>query len=133
MNIETKEASGDEIIDNTINITIADQCWVERAKNAALLVIHTIFRPLHTYEWLKQYDPLSLRKLAEEGQISKRKTCLGWEIHIRYLQVLLPREKETASMQDIRAYPDLTKINIDNLEYLIGKINQAEHIITPSR
>ena len=71
----------DGFIDEITTITIANPCWVERAKNVSLLVIHTIFRPLHPYEPLKQDDPLSLRKLAGEGQLAKHKTCLGWDIH----------------------------------------------------
>ena len=54
----------DGLIDYIITITIDDPCWVERAKHSALLVIHTIFRLLHPYEPLKQYDPLSLHKLV---------------------------------------------------------------------
>ena len=52
---------------NIIAITIDDTNWVERARDAALLVIHTIFRPLQYPEPLKMEDPLSLRKLAGEG------------------------------------------------------------------
>ena len=64
----------DGFIYDTIIITLDDPCWLERAKNAALLVIHTIFRPLHHYEPLKQDDPLSLHKFRLEGQLVKRKT-----------------------------------------------------------
>ena len=44
----------DEFIDDIINIAIDDPNWVERAKNAALFVIHTIFRQLQSSELLKQ-------------------------------------------------------------------------------
>ena len=47
----------DGFIDDIIAITIDEPCWVERAKNTALLVIHTIFRLLHPYESLKQDVP----------------------------------------------------------------------------
>ena len=63
-----------------IYITIEDPCWVERAKNTALLVIHTIFRLLQPYKPLKRDDPLSLRKISVEGQLVERKTCLVWGI-----------------------------------------------------
>ena len=36
-----------------ITITIDNACWVERAKNAALLIIHTIFRSHKSDEPLK--------------------------------------------------------------------------------
>ena len=35
----------DGFIDDVITITIDDPFWVERAKNAYLLIIHTIFIP----------------------------------------------------------------------------------------
>ena len=47
-------------IDCIITIIIDDPSWVERTKNTALLIIHTIFRPLHSSETLKWDDPISL-------------------------------------------------------------------------
>ena len=61
----------DGLIYYIIPITIDNPCWVEHAKNSSLLVIHTIFRHLHPNEPLKLDDPLSLRKLAGEGQLVK--------------------------------------------------------------
>ena len=66
----------DGFIDDVITITIDDPFWVERAKNAYLLIIHNIFSPQKSDEPLKQDDPLSLRKLVEEIQISEHKTYL---------------------------------------------------------
>ena len=43
--IATK-ASMDGFIDDIITITVDDNHWVDCAKTAALLVIHTLFRPL---------------------------------------------------------------------------------------
>ena len=54
----------DGLIDDIITINIEKPCWVERTKNAALLIIHTIFRPRDSDKPLKQYDPFSLCKLA---------------------------------------------------------------------
>ena len=93
VNIKSHEASMDGLYDNNITITIDNPCWVERAKNTALLVINTILRPLHTDEPLKRDEPLSLQNIAGEGQLAKCKTCLGWDIQTRSLQVLLPRGK----------------------------------------
>ena len=53
VNIKAKEASMDGFIDDIITITIDDPCWVERAKNAALLIIQTIFRPQYSDKPLK--------------------------------------------------------------------------------
>ena len=68
------------LIDEIITITIDNPCWVERAKNTTLLIIHTIFRPRQYDEPLKRYNPLSLHKIAGEVQLAKRKTYLGWDI-----------------------------------------------------
>ena len=48
----------DGLIDEIITITIDEPIWVERAKNTALLVTHTIFRLLKFSEPLKRDDPL---------------------------------------------------------------------------
>ena len=82
----------DEFIYDIIIVTIDEPSWVERTKKAALLVIHTIFRPLQYSELLKRDDSLSTRKLAGEGQLDKLKTCLGCYIKTRYLQVFLPKK-----------------------------------------
>ena len=50
----------DGLFGDIITVAIDDPCWVERSKNTALLVIHTIFKPLQPYEPLKRDDPLSL-------------------------------------------------------------------------
>ena len=115
MNIESKDASMDGFIHDIITITIDDQYWVEIAKNADLLIIHTIFRPRKSDKPLKRYNLLSLRKLAGEGQLIKHKTCLGWNIQTRFLRVFLPREKETAWIHNIRESLYLTKVNTYNL------------------
>ena len=67
MDITATEASMDGFINNIITITVDEKNWIERAKSTALLVIHTLFRPLQPCEPLKRDDPLSLRKLAREG------------------------------------------------------------------
>ena len=64
--MEAKEASIDGFINDIIAVTIANPFWVERSKNAVLLIIHTIFRPWQSGKPLKQYYPLSLCKLVGE-------------------------------------------------------------------
>ena len=81
-------------IDETITITVDDEHWIDREKIAALLVIHTLFRPLHPSEPLKQDDPLFLRKLAGEQQLAEQKTCLGRDITTHSMRVFLPEEKK---------------------------------------
>ena len=59
VDITATEASMDGFIDDIITITVDDEHWIHRAKSAALL----------PSEPLKLDDPLSLRKLAREGQL----------------------------------------------------------------
>ena len=77
VDITATEASMEGFIDDIITITVDDDHWIDRAKSAALLVIHTLFRPLQPSEHLEREDPLSLRKLAGEGQLAEQKACLG--------------------------------------------------------
>ena len=98
-----------------------------------LLVIHTLFRPPHTSETLKQDDLLSLRKLAGEGKISEQKTWLGWDIKTNSLRVFTPKEKQTACTTDIKESVASKKIKIDTLELLIGNLNHAVHAIKPAQ
>ena len=71
VDITSTEASMDGFIYDIITITVDDEHWIYRAKVAALLVIHTLFRPLQPPETLKRDNPLSLRKLAVEGQLAE--------------------------------------------------------------
>ena len=84
------EASMDGFIYDIITIIVDYYHWIDHAKSAALLVIHTLFRPLQPSEPLKRYDTLSLRKLAGEGQLAEQNTCLGWDINNQSLRVYLP-------------------------------------------
>ena len=70
VDIIATEASMHVFIDDIITITVDDDHWIDRAKIAALLVIHTLFRPLQPSEPLKRDDPISLRKLTGEVKLS---------------------------------------------------------------
>ena len=83
--VEAKEYLMDWFINDIVALTIDESTWVERAKNAALEVIHTILRPLQNSEPLNWYEPLSLHKLEGEGHLVELKTCLGWYIQIHSL------------------------------------------------
>ena len=90
VNIKEKGASMYVWTNDIITITTEDPQWAENAKNAALLIIYTIFRPRQSNKPLKHDDPISLRKFIGEGQIVERKTFLSWDIHTHTLRVLLP-------------------------------------------
>ena len=83
----------DGLINDIITITIDDPSWLNHVKNLALLVNHTIFRPLQSSEPLNRDEPLSLYKLAGEVKLAGSKTYLGWDIQNLSLQVFSPREK----------------------------------------
>ena len=102
MEITATEASMDIFIYKIITITVDNKHWVDRAKIAALLVIHTLFQLLKPSETLKRDDPLSLRKMAGEGQLSYHKTCLWCYIKNNSLRVLLPKEKQIDWTTDIK-------------------------------
>ena len=53
VDITATEESMDVFINNIITITVDEKHWIERAKSAVLLVIHTLFRPLQPSEPLK--------------------------------------------------------------------------------
>ena len=80
----------DGFIDDIITITVDEDHWIDCTKSAAVLVIHTLFRPLQPLKPLKRDNPLSLGKLAGEGQLAEQKTCLGSDINTQYLRVSLP-------------------------------------------
>ena len=86
----------DGFIDDIITITVDDGHWIDRAKSAALLVIYTLFRPLKPSQPLKRDNPISLRKLAGEGQLAEQKKCLVWDLNTHSLRVFPPEEKQTA-------------------------------------
>ena len=92
----------DRFFDDIITITANDKHWIDRAKSAALLVIHTLFRPLQPSEPLKRDNPLSLRKLVGGGQLAKQKTFLEWDINTHSMRVFLPTDKQTAWTTDIK-------------------------------
>ena len=132
VDIKATESSMDGFINDIITITVDNKNWIYCTKIAALLVIHTLFRPLQPSEPLKQDDPLSLRKLLEEGQLANHKTCLGWDIKTHSLRVSLPEEKQLAWTNGITQALYSTKINRDMLESIIGNLNHAAHVIPPS-
>ena len=82
----------DGFIDDIIMLTIDDPTWVEHAKKLAILVIHIILRPLQTSEPLNRDNSLLIRKLSGCWKLEERNKCLGWDIQIRSLWVLLPKE-----------------------------------------
>ena len=116
VDITSTESSMGGFIDYIIKITVDNKHWIERAKIAALLVIHTLLRPLRASEPLKRNNPLSLIKLAGYIKLAERKNCLGWDIYTYSLRVFLPKEKQTSWVNDIKGALASTNIKIYTLE-----------------
>ena len=131
VDITSTDESMDGFINGIITITVDDKNWLDCAKSAALLVIHTLFQKLQPSEPLKLDDPLSLRKLSEEGQLAEHKTCLGWDINNHSLRVLLPEEKQTSWTTDIKKGISFKTIKAGTLEFFIGDLNHPAHFIPP--
>ena len=55
VDITATEASMDGFINNIITITVDEKHWIDRTDSAALLIIHTLFRPLEPLEPLKLF------------------------------------------------------------------------------
>ena len=87
-------------------------------KNSSLLIIHTLFQPLHPSELFKQGDSISLRKLVGEVKLDE-KTCLVLGIHTHSLIVFLPKEKQTAWATNIKEALDSKKLKQIHWNHLL--------------
>ena len=100
----------DGFIYDIITTTVDHKHWTEHAKGAALLVIYTLFQPLHSSYPLKRDNIISLRKLTGKGKLAKQKTFLDWDIHILSLRVFLPKDNQKGWATDILEALDSTKV-----------------------
>ena len=121
----------DVFINDIITITNYDPTWVERAKIASIMVIHTIFRPLQSSELMKWGEPISIHKPSGEFFLVERNACLDCYIKNFSLQVFIPKEKYSTWVQDIRVSLSSTKIKSEKLESLIVNLNNDTYIIPP--
>ena len=121
------------LFNGIITIMVDEKPWIDRAKSAALLVIHTLSCPVQPSEPLKRDDLLFLKKIDGGGTTIRTKTCLVLDIKTHSLRVLLPEEKQTYWNTDIKEALASTKIKIDTLELFIGKLNHAVHFMPPAQ
>ena len=85
VDIKAKEVSMDSFIYEIITITIDDPRWVESANNAALFIVHTIFRPWHSNKPLKLYYLPHSANLWEKVSLpSARHVWSGTSIPVIY-------------------------------------------------
>ena len=126
-------ASADGYIDDIISVALAASDWVARAQNAALLAIHTVFRPRDPRDPLPREDTTSIRKLRGEGTPDERKIVLGWLVDTRKFRVYLPRPKALDWLQQIDEITKAGKTNTKTLESMIGKLNHIGYIMPQGR
>ena len=85
-------------------------------------------------EPIPRADPLSLRKLYGEGNLSESKTILGWDVNTRTMRIHLPKLKSQEWSLDIKHLIDQTgTVTSKVLERTIGRLNHAGYIIPHSR
>ena len=83
----------DGYVDNVITVALDVSRWVKRAKNVAPLIVHSLFRSIDESALLPWNDPVSRRKLKEEGTPSEEKIVLGWRMNSKTFRVYLLIEK----------------------------------------
>ena len=72
--VTSSKASVDGYIDDLVTLVLDEPALRERAENAVPLLVHILFRPVAPDEPTDRDDPLSLRKLKGEGNLSETKT-----------------------------------------------------------
>ena len=116
MEIKSTEESMDGFINYIITIIGDVEHLIEHTNSSALLVIHTLLRPLQPLESRKQNDALSLRKIWGEGKLVEQNIYLGWDIRTHSLRVILPKKNQTAWATNIQEALSSTKLKADTLE-----------------
>jgi hypothetical protein len=110
-----------------------DNDAVDRLSAAGSLVLHTLGRPVAKDEPIPRDDLNSLKKLAAEGLPEEEKICLGIHLDTYRLLASLPKHKYKAWSDTIRKFLLAKKINFQNLEELIGRLEHVNLIQPPGR
>ena len=108
-----------------------NQPMVQRARQAMVMALHLLFRPLHpTREPLPRPDAASIRKLLAEGGLEERITFLGWLINTRLLTIALTPEKATAWKTEVETMIAHRKaVKLRDIQRLLGRLNHVCFII----
>lgn len=128
--LEPKNIYHDVYIDDIVSVVLAYTKYILRARQAAPLAIHSIFRPLDKLEAVIRDHVLCIRKLFGEGKLSEIKAVFGWIINTREFTVSLSDDKHRNYSKIIKdMLSSYKKIKEEDLESLIGKINHAAFVI----
>ena len=126
-------AVADGYIDDIVTVFLGMGEWMKRGQNAALLAVHTLFRPVHEEETINRPNAAATNKLHGEGTPDELKIVLGWLLNTRLFRIFLPITKATDWRREARRISKLEKVRTKELESLIGRFNHAAHIIPQSR
>ena len=132
-NLNTKNTYIDGYIDDILTIIIDSEDMHLRGIHTVPLLCYTPFRPVHKDEPVTRTDIIGTDKLIAEGNLSERKTFLGWIIDTRQLRIFLPKLKAMKWTDEINEALSIEKVKAKDLEKLIGKLNHAAFIIPLSR
>jgi hypothetical protein len=80
----------------------SEECF-QRGRNAALLAIDVLGRPVHPNDPLPRDPIVATKKVMAEGTPSEILTILGWQIDTRRMIIQLPAEKADAWHADLSA------------------------------
>jgi hypothetical protein len=80
----------------------SEDCF-QRGRNAALLAIDVMGRPVHPDDPLPRDPIVATKKVMAEGTPSEVLTVLGWQIDTRRMLIQLPAEKADAWSADLSA------------------------------
>ena len=132
--IPFREIVCDGYIDDSITVALKKKQNIKRAQNAIPLVVHIIFRPVSSKEYVDRADPLSLRKLEGDGTPSERKLVLGWLLDTREFKIYLPMDKAIGWIAEIKEIlaPDM-KVKTKQIESTIGRLNHVGYILPQGR
>jgi hypothetical protein len=94
----------DAYIDDIFTVfPFASEDGFQRGRNAALLAIDVLGRPVHPDDPLPRDPIVATKKVMAEGTPSEVLTVLGWQIDTRRMLIQLPAEKADAWNADLNA------------------------------
>jgi hypothetical protein len=97
----------------------------ERGRNAALLAIDTLGRPVHPDDPLPRDPIVATKKVMAEGTPTEVLTVLGWQIDTRRLLIQLPAEKADLWDSDLKELIERgdngLSISLSELESIQGR------------
>ena len=125
MKVPFRNAAADGYIDDIITAMLDTNNCVQEGTNAALLAVHTLFRPTSDSDPLPRPDAASIRKLIEEGTPDEIKIILGWVVNTHLFRIFLPGEKANEWTHSIKSILRHNTVTGAILESTIGRLNHA--------